>query len=146
MASNRKGVVLLGKGTLAIRIADWFRCSDEYELRCVVPVMPEPSWTESISQWCHDRDVPYVESGNYEDIPGVRSSSWTVPLVFSVFYSRIISPWFIQRAGRALNLHNAPLPRYRGCNPINWALKNGETTHGVTIHELTSCIDAGPIV
>jgi len=43
-------------------------------------------------------------------------------------------------------VHNAPLPRYRGVSPINWALKNGEREHGVTIHELTPEIDAGPIV
>ena len=146
MASNRKSVVLLGKGTLAIQIADWFCRSDDYQLRCVVPVIPEPSWTDSLSAWCRDRDVPLIESGDYEDVPDVQSASWNVSLAFSVFYSRIIPPWFIERCGHALNLHNAPLPHYRGCNPINWALKNGETTHGVTIHELTSRVDAGPIV
>jgi methionyl-tRNA formyltransferase len=31
-------------------------------------------------------------------------------------------------------------------NPINWALKNNETTHGVTLHELTPYINDGPIV
>ena len=30
--------------------------------------------------------------------------------------------------------------------PINWALKNGEDLHGVTIHEITAGIDDGPIV
>ena len=45
-----------------------------------------------------------------------------------------------------LNLHNGPLPRYRGVRPINWALKNGERSHGVTIHEVTPGVDAGPVV
>ena len=43
-------------------------------------------------------------------------------------------------------MHNSPLPKYRGVSPINWALKNGETTHGVTIHEITPGIDDGPII
>lgn len=30
--------------------------------------------------------------------------------------------------------------------PINWALHNGEREHGVTLHEITPEIDAGPIV
>jgi methionyl-tRNA formyltransferase len=31
-------------------------------------------------------------------------------------------------------------------SPINWALKNGEYQHGVTLHEITPEIDQGPIV
>jgi methionyl-tRNA formyltransferase len=30
--------------------------------------------------------------------------------------------------------------------PINWALKEGQRMHGVTIHEITPGIDDGPIV
>ena len=30
--------------------------------------------------------------------------------------------------------------------PINWALRNGERAHGVTLHEITPDLDAGPIV
>ena len=43
-------------------------------------------------------------------------------------------------------MHNSPLPKYRGVSPINWALKNKETEHGVTIHEITPGIDDGPII
>jgi methionyl-tRNA formyltransferase len=63
-----------------------------------------------------------------------------------VFYDKIIKEWFITHCARILNLHNGPLPRYRGVSPINWALKNNETSHGVTIHEITPGIDDGPIV
>jgi methionyl-tRNA formyltransferase len=38
------------------------------------------------------------------------------------------------------------LPKYRGVNPINWALKNGENKHGVTLHLIDEGIDTGPIV
>lgn len=139
-------VVLLGKGDLAIRIGEWFAKSDEYSLVAVVPSMPPPSWTASLVEWARTRRVPLVESGRYEDIPQLADPEWQPDLAFSVFYSRIIKAKFISRCRRILNLHNAPLPRYRGCAPINWALKNGETHHGVTIHEITPGIDDGPIV
>ena len=58
----------------------------------------------------------------------------------------ILDADFIARFDRILNLHNGPLPRYRGVSPINWALRNGEHSHGVTIHEITPGIDDGPIV
>ena len=141
-----RSVVLLGKGALAIQVAEWFLRSPDYTLRLVVPVMPEPQWTDSLVGWCRTRGVPAVESGHYADIPNVRDADWRVDLAFSVFYDKIIKSWFIEKCGRILNLHNGPLPRYRGVSPINWALKNGERSHGVTIHEITAGIDDGPIV
>ena len=44
-----------------------------------------------------------------------------------------------------LNVHLAPLPRYRGRHPLHWALINGEPEFGVTIHQMTHEIDAGDI-
>ncbi|EXI69604.1 MAG: Polymyxin resistance protein PmrI [Candidatus Accumulibacter adjunctus] len=45
-----------------------------------------------------------------------------------------------------INIHHALLPRNRGCNPIQWAIINRDTETGVTLHELTSGIDEGPII
>jgi methionyl-tRNA formyltransferase len=140
--------IVLGKGTLAIRIADWFRRSREYELERVVPVMPEPAWTESLAGWARMHAVPVVESGHWRDVPRTldRGTSLPYDLGFSVFYDKILPAEFITCFDRLLNIHNGPLPRYRGVSPINWALKNGESSHGVTIHEITPGIDSGPIV
>jgi methionyl-tRNA formyltransferase len=141
----KQTVALLGKGTLAMRIADWFLKHPAYDLRLVIPVMPEPTWTDSLASWAEAHRVPLVLSGHYKDIPDVLSDRWHTDLALSVFYDKIIKEWFIKKCTRILNLHNSPLPRYRGVSPINWALKNGEQHHGVTIHEITPGIDDGPI-
>ena len=138
--------IVLGKGTLAIRVAQWFLDSRDYELDSVVPVVPEPAWTESLIAWSRAHDVPNVASGHYEDLERVSREIGTVDLAFSVFYDKVIAEWFIRRCHRILNLHNGPLPRYRGVSPINWALKNREAMHGVTIHEITPDVDAGQVV
>jgi methionyl-tRNA formyltransferase len=137
-----KNVVLLGKGTLAIQAAQWFHESPDHELIMIVPSMPEPTWTESLSDWAAENGVPVVESGDFRDVP----DELEIDLAMSIFYSKIIKAEFIDRCERIINLHNGPLPRYRGVSPINWALKNGETSHGVTIHEITPGIDDGPII
>ncbi len=142
----RRTVLLFGKGELAIRVAAWFHRSPDHKLQTVVPVVSEPSWTDSLIKWCVAHEVGYVESGHFRDIPRVDTDDWTVDLAFSTFYDKIIPLWFIRKTKRIPNLHNSPLPRYRGVNPINWALKNRERTHGVTIHDITPDIDAGPIV
>jgi len=136
----------MGKGELAIRAADWFLQSPGYDLTAVVPVIPEPKWAPSISSWARVRGIPVIESGHYRDLPGVAEDSWKADVVLSVFYDRIIKEWFIKKCEKILNLHNAPLPKYRGVSPINWALKNEEQEHGVTLHEITPGIDDGPIV
>jgi methionyl-tRNA formyltransferase len=138
-------VVLLGKGSLGIRAAEWFHRDDRWQLTQVVPVVPEPDWTDSLVDWAKENAVPYVESGHWADMP-TRDGKHIADLAFSVFYDRILPAEFIARFERALNLHNGPLPRYRGVSPINWALKNEERSHGVTIHEITPGIDDGPIV
>ncbi|HID77853.1 MAG TPA: hypothetical protein EYP56_17875, partial [Planctomycetaceae bacterium] len=46
----------------------------------------------------------------------------------------------------ALNVHGAPLPRYRGLMPAFWAMLNGETETAVTVHFMADKVDAGEIV
>ncbi len=44
-----------------------------------------------------------------------------------------------------LNLHPALLPSYQGVSPVFWVLANGETSTGITIHEMTDTIDHGDV-
>lgn len=145
-SAKRQTMILLGKGDLAIRVADWFRRSEQYDLQAVVPVMPEPAWAPSLASWARSQGVRVIESGHYKDLPNVSAPDWSVDLAMSVFYDKIIKAWFIDKCKQIINLHNGPLPKYRGVSPINWALKNGEYEHGVTIHEITPGIDDGPIL
>ena len=46
----------------------------------------------------------------------------------------------------AFNLHPGPLPAYAGRNPVSWAIYNGETQHGATLHRMTPTVDGGAIV
>jgi len=139
-----RSVVLLGKGRLAIRVAEWFHAHPDWSLEVVVPVVPEPAWTDSFGEWAAERGVPMVADGDFTGL--LVGGGKVADLAISIFYDRILSAAFIGRCGWVLNLHNGPLPRYRGVSPINWALKNGERSHGVTIHEVTPGIDDGPIV
>lgn len=139
-------VVVMGKGDLAINVANWFLHSEKYELVAIVPVMPEPAWTRSLTTWGRQNGVSIIASGHYKDLPQLSTADKSIDLAVSVFYDRIIKGWFIDRCKQVINLHNGPLPRYRGVSPINWALKNEEYEHGVTLHEITPGIDDGPII
>jgi methionyl-tRNA formyltransferase len=45
----------------------------------------------------------------------------------------------------SFNLHPGPLPEYAGLNAPSWALYNGESMHGVTLHWMDAGIDSGAI-
>ncbi len=45
-----------------------------------------------------------------------------------------------------INVHGALLPKYRGLMPAFWAMKNGEKTTAVTVHELSNKLDNGDII
>jgi len=68
-------------------------------------------------------------------------------VIFSFYYRKMICreilglPWV-----GAFNLHGSLLPAYRGRCPVNWALINGETRTGVTLHYMIEKPDAGDIV
>src|SRR5215471_5322251 len=45
-----------------------------------------------------------------------------------------------------VNGHPALLPRYRGPNPIGWALRNGDTELGFTFHRMDANFDTGRVL
>ena len=131
-------IIVMGKGGLAVRACEWFTENPAWGLVGIVPVHPEPDWTESLTAWAEFNGVEVLD-----DYPAVLDHD--VDIVLSVYYDKILPAKWLKAAPLTLNLHNAPLPRYRGVRPINWALKNGEKMHGVTIHQIEPGIDNGPI-
>lgn len=45
-----------------------------------------------------------------------------------------------------INIHNAPLPKYRGMLPNFWQLFHGEKESGITVHKIEKGIDTGDII
>lgn len=89
---------------------------------------------------------PRSNSEDYESfVASVRCLKPDLVLVNS--YSMIIREEVLSasRLG-GINLHAGLLPRNRGCNPTQWAIINKEFITGVTMHEMDSGIDTGPII
>lgn len=67
--------------------------------------------------------------------------------LFSFYYRFMIKKDVLRLPKRgALNMHGSYLPKYRGRVPINWAVINGETETGATLHYMVEKPDAGDIV
>jgi methionyl-tRNA formyltransferase len=108
----------------------------------------ENVWFGSVAAIARSRGVPVHTPEDVNRPEWVeRIRDLTPSILFSFYYRKMISPELlaIPPLG-ALNLHGSLLPRYRGRAPVNWALVNGETETGVTLHFMTGKPDAGEIV
>src|SRR5688572_26343251 len=67
-------------------------------------------------------------------------------LVSSAFQFRILPCEYSAPRFGGVNLHAAVLPKYSGKHSLAWALINGESRLGVTLHRLAEEFDAGEIL
>lgn len=67
--------------------------------------------------------------------------------LLSINYLYLIETNLIERPSKmAINIHGGLLPKYRGRAPHIWALINGETECGVTVHKMALGCDTGDII
>ena len=68
-------------------------------------------------------------------------------LVVLAGFMRILTPGFVQHyAGRLLNIHPSLLPAFTGLHTHQRAIDAGCRFAGSTVHQVTSELDAGPIL
>ena len=108
----------------------------------------ENIWFGSVAKLCSEKNLPYITPSTSELstlIPKLQALS--PDYIFS-FYYRYMIPAEILACAKiaALNMHGSLLPKYRGRAPVNWAILQGETETGATLHVMESKPDAGDIV
>lgn len=107
----------------------------------------EKIWFQSVRALADSRGIPCLTSDINlpENVEQVRALA--PDFIFSFYYRTMIKPELLEisKAG-AINLHGSCLPRYRGRAPINWAVINGETETGATLHYMVAKPDAGDII
>ncbi|MFP4331305.1 MAG: glycosyltransferase [Spirochaetaceae bacterium] len=70
-----------------------------------------------------------------------------IDLVVSVSASQIFKAEILNAPRKGcINLHNAPLPRYRGMLPNFWQIYHGESESVLTIHQMAEELDRGDIL
>ncbi len=107
----------------------------------------EQIWFSSVRELAEANKIPYLTSSinEPENIEKVRQIA--PDFLLSFYYRNMIKPELLEIPTRgALNLHGSWLPKYRGRVPVNWAVINGETETGATLHYMVAKPDAGDIV
>jgi methionyl-tRNA formyltransferase len=67
--------------------------------------------------------------------------------LFSFYYRYLLDRAWLELPRRgALNMHGSLLPKYRGRAPVHWAILNGESVTGASLHYMVEKPDAGALV
>jgi len=99
----------------------------------------------SIAQLAKAYGIPYETVANPNDAEFVNAMALRAPdLMVSVACPYILKEKLLSVPPRGcINIHHAPLPRYKGMMPTFWQLYYGEAQLGVTIHYMAAKVDEG---
>ncbi len=102
----------------------------------------------SLEQAAQAYSIPFVKIGNpnaSEFVESVRQRS--ADLIVSVACPYILKDTFLSLPPRGcVNIHHAPLPRYKGMMPTFWQMFHGENAVGVTVHFMAAKVDEGSVL
>lgn len=99
----------------------------------------------AISQICKAFGIPFENIGNPNADAFVEGMRLRKPdVLVSVACPYILKKGILQipKLG-CINIHHAPLPRYKGMMPTFWQMFHGEKKVGLTIHYMVEKIDEG---
>ncbi|MFF7155360.1 formyltransferase family protein [Streptomyces sp. NPDC008139] len=84
--------------------------------------------------------------GSMEGLAGALASyRLDLVIVFGFAWKIPQAVLAIPRLG-IMNIHVSMLPKYRGPAPLLWAIRNGDTTGGVTVHWMDDDFDTGNVL
>ncbi|MCA8961423.1 MAG: formyltransferase [Planctomycetes bacterium] len=108
----------------------------------------ETIWWSSLADAARAVDVPVTYSEDLDREALIEFVRELRPQLIYSFYYRDMLPTAALRVADlgAYNMHGSLLPAYRGRCPVNWAVLNGATETGVTLHHMVARADAGDIV
>jgi methionyl-tRNA formyltransferase len=108
----------------------------------------EDIWFDSVAELACLHGIPVIKPDDPNEASVVDGVRRVAPdYLFSFYYRRMLKPALLDIPGRgALNMHGSLLPRYRGRVPVNWAVINGESETGASLHYMTVKPDQGDLV
>jgi methionyl-tRNA formyltransferase len=136
-------VLLVGKGSSALTALE--SLAEKFRVIAILRDIRQGTAEDlEIQRRAAELEVPILTGMTLEDVERAVTEYRPDCIVLSG-YDRILRPSTLGRA-RFVNVHFAPLPKYRGRTFVNWAIINGETESAITIHVIAEGMDAGNIL
>ncbi|NCO58926.1 MAG: bifunctional UDP-glucuronic acid oxidase/UDP-4-amino-4-deoxy-L-arabinose formyltransferase [Deltaproteobacteria bacterium CG_4_8_14_3_um_filter_51_11] len=108
----------------------------------------ENVWFHSVAELAASKGIPvFAPEDINHPLWAERIKALAPDIIFSFYYRKMLKKSILSIPHRGcINLHGSLLPKYRGRCPVNWAIINGETQTGVTLHYMTPRQDDGDIL
>ena len=108
----------------------------------------EERWFDSVADLALTHGIVARRVADLDDPLDEKSIRAVAPDFLFSFYFRKMIPGRILALARhgALNMHGSLLPAFRGRSPVNWAILQGATETGASLHYMTEKPDAGDLV
>lgn len=130
-------IIALGTGEYTIRVIQMMKADERINLLGVI-------CDSSVSIDTYDPFVEKMKEMHIKVIEFVDEELCKADLIFSVEYRRLISEKYVQKY-HFVNCHGGILPKYKGMSTNAWAIMNGESQVGYTIHRMDEKMDSGDI-
>ncbi len=109
-----------------------------------------------VETWARKNNIPVLSFSSQKEKPWLFEDEQTVIdtiqpfkadlLVSASYGQKIPSPTIQSARFGGLNVHPSLLPRWRGADPVPWAILSGDQQTGVTIVTLAEKFDEGKII
>lgn len=118
----------------------------QFEIAFIVVRFDQPD--SVLKKYAQDLQVPFLLNSNVNSSEFIETICRYEPDInVSMSFNQILKKSILNIAPMGfINCHAGQLPFYRGRNVLNWALINGESHFGVTVHHINEGIDTGDII
>lgn len=149
-----KKILYLGGNLIGVKCLELLLRDADFKIVGVLPrfsdngsVKDSTAFNLSLRRFAVERELNVFNncSANEEDFIS-KAVALKPDYIVSIQYDKILKKDIIGVPKKGcINLHFAPLPKYRGCMPIPWGIIDN-TTYGASLHWIDVGIDTGPII
>lgn len=153
MKKLRLAVLISGRGSNLQALIDACKMPDfPAEIVAVISNRPDALGLEraseaGISAMIVDSDYFKSDKAGFEDSLIRTLEGFGADLICLAGFMKILSSRFLDHfKDRVINIHPSLLPKHKGLNTHERALKAGDKTHGCSVHVVTPGMDEGEII
>lgn len=135
-----------GDGPWASKALEQISSSGRHEIAFIVARFDHQD--PVLKDWSVKLGVPFLVHPNVNSADFLHQlADYSSDILVSMSFNQIMKEEIIRSVPKGfINCHAGALPFYRGRNPLNWVLINGEKSFGVTVHYIDPGIDSGDII
>ena len=130
-------VIILGTGDIALQVFRKLQLDVRIE---IVGIICDTAVKEEINKAYMEE----IKKNGGKILPFTEQTLKQADIIFACEYRKVISSEYVRKY-MFLNCHAGILPKYRGFSANPWAIMNGETQIGYTIHRMDEKLDNGDI-